>query len=137
MHHGHGLTFLHENKSRNISIYLTYDNFSVLNYVILLLSVKYVCQTRVNNHIKMYAAHVLIIKLVLFQNGIAGPFWYAAGIMANIFVFPVLSVHFKTRAPGAKTYLQVMSLLSETILTLLLLTTTPVKSNRVSDPRCC
>lgn len=42
------------------------------------------------------------------KNGVAGPFWYAVGIMFNIFIFPMLSVHFKTRAPGAKTYLQVM-----------------------------
>ncbi|XP_046575766.1 urea-proton symporter DUR3-like [Haliotis rubra] len=42
------------------------------------------------------------------KNGIAGPFWYAVGIMANIFVFPMLSVQFKTRAPGAKTYLQII-----------------------------
>ncbi|CAI9726046.1 urea-proton symporter DUR3-like [Octopus vulgaris] len=42
------------------------------------------------------------------KNGIAGPFWYAVGVMINILIFPILSVHFKTRAPGAKTYLQVM-----------------------------
>ncbi|KAJ8298157.1 hypothetical protein KUTeg_024688 [Tegillarca granosa] len=41
-------------------------------------------------------------------NGIAGPFWYAVGIMANIFIFPIFSVQFKTRAPGAKTYLQII-----------------------------
>ncbi|KAK3575937.1 hypothetical protein CHS0354_001140 [Potamilus streckersoni] len=42
------------------------------------------------------------------KNGIAGPFWYAVGIMINIFIFPIFSVQFKTRAPGAKTYLQVI-----------------------------
>ncbi|BFZ24298.1 hypothetical protein BsWGS_27337 [Bradybaena similaris] len=42
------------------------------------------------------------------KNGIAGPFWYAVGIMFNIFVFPILSVQFKTKAPGAKTYLQII-----------------------------
>lgn len=42
------------------------------------------------------------------KNGIAGPFWYAVGIIFNIFIFPIFSVQFKTRAPGAKTYLQVI-----------------------------
>ncbi|ESO89504.1 hypothetical protein LOTGIDRAFT_165098 [Lottia gigantea] len=42
------------------------------------------------------------------KNGVAGPFWYAVGIMINIFIFPILSVQFKTRAPGAKTYLQII-----------------------------
>ncbi|KAL8616992.1 hypothetical protein ACOMHN_014163 [Nucella lapillus] len=44
----------------------------------------------------------------VFQNGIAGPFWYAVGIIANIFIFPIFSVQFKTKAPGAKTYLQII-----------------------------
>lgn len=42
------------------------------------------------------------------KNGIAGPFWYAVGIIFNIFIFPIFSVQFKTKAPGAKTYLQVI-----------------------------
>ncbi|XP_076468357.1 uncharacterized protein LOC143299112 [Babylonia areolata] len=42
------------------------------------------------------------------KNGIAGPFWYAVGIIINIFIFPIFSVQFKTRAPGAKTYLQII-----------------------------
>ncbi|XP_070198051.1 uncharacterized protein [Littorina saxatilis] len=42
------------------------------------------------------------------KNGIAGPFWYAVGIIANIFIFPIFSVQFKTKAPGAKTYLQII-----------------------------
>ncbi|GFS03818.1 urea-proton symporter DUR3-like [Elysia marginata] len=42
------------------------------------------------------------------KNGIAGTYWYAVGIMFNIFVFPVMSVQFKTKAPGAKTYLQII-----------------------------
>lgn len=42
------------------------------------------------------------------KNGVAGPFWYAVGIMVNIFIFPIFSVQFKTRAPGAKTYLQII-----------------------------
>ncbi|KAK3100009.1 hypothetical protein FSP39_013434, partial [Pinctada imbricata] len=43
------------------------------------------------------------------KNGIAGPFWYAVGVMTNIFIFPIFSVEFKTRAPGAKTYLQIIN----------------------------
>ena len=41
------------------------------------------------------------------QNGIAGTFWYSVGAVVNMILFPVLSVHFKTRSPGAKTFLQV------------------------------
>lgn len=42
------------------------------------------------------------------KSGVAGPFWYGVGIIINIFIFPIFSVQFKTRAPGAKTYLQVI-----------------------------
>lgn len=51
---------------------------------------------------------ILYVVFYVAQNGIAGPFWYAVGIIFNIFIFPIFSVQFKTRAPGAKTYLQVI-----------------------------
>ena len=47
------------------------------------------------------------LLVMFFQSGVAGPFWYGVGIIFNIFIFPIFSVQFKTRAPGAKTYLQV------------------------------
>ncbi|KAI8493622.1 hypothetical protein Bbelb_285430 [Branchiostoma belcheri] len=40
--------------------------------------------------------------------GISGPFWYAAGASVQIIVFAILSVELKMKAPGAKTYLQVI-----------------------------
>jgi hypothetical protein len=54
-----------------------------------------------------WSVYYIIFVFYFLQNGIAGPFWYAVGIMINIFIFPIFSVQFKTRAPGAKTYLQV------------------------------
>lgn len=33
--------------------------------------------------------------------------WYTVGAALNIALFPIVSVYLKTRAPGAKTYLQV------------------------------
>nr|KAG5702689.1 hypothetical protein BaRGS_013326 [Batillaria attramentaria] len=40
--------------------------------------------------------------------GLSGAFWYSTAAAINITLFPPLSVQFKTRAPGAKTYLQVI-----------------------------
>ncbi|KAK3604604.1 hypothetical protein CHS0354_027457 [Potamilus streckersoni] len=40
--------------------------------------------------------------------GISGPFWYAAGATIQILLFAMLSVQLKIRAPGAKTFLQVI-----------------------------
>ena len=42
------------------------------------------------------------------QYGISGPFWYAAGATVQILLFSILSVQLKIRAPGAKTFLQVV-----------------------------
>ena len=44
---------------------------------------------------------------VLFQSGISGPLFYTVGAAINIAMFPIVSVYLKTRAPGAKTFLQV------------------------------
>ncbi|XP_071127147.1 uncharacterized protein [Mytilus edulis] len=45
---------------------------------------------------------------VTYKTGIAGPFWYTVGAAMNIAVFPVMSAHLKTKAPGAKTYPQII-----------------------------
>ena len=41
------------------------------------------------------------------QYGISGPYWYAGGAAIQIIIFSILSITLKTRAPGAKTFLQV------------------------------
>ncbi|ESO83679.1 hypothetical protein LOTGIDRAFT_169159 [Lottia gigantea] len=46
--------------------------------------------------------------LEIGQYGIGGPFWYAAGACIQILLFSMLAVQLKTRAPGAKTFLQVI-----------------------------
>ena len=43
----------------------------------------------------------------LLQYGISGPYWYAGGATIQIIIFSILSIMLKTRAPGAKTFLQV------------------------------
>ena len=42
------------------------------------------------------------------QYGISGAFWYAAGATIQLFLFATLTVQLKLRAPGAKTFLQVI-----------------------------
>ena len=46
--------------------------------------------------------------MFIFQYGISGPYWYAGGATIQIILFSVLSIMLKTRAPGAKTFLQVL-----------------------------
>ncbi|XP_013388210.1 urea-proton symporter DUR3 [Lingula anatina] len=45
---------------------------------------------------------------VASKYGISGPFWYAAGATIQIVLFAILSIELKTKAPGAKTFLQVI-----------------------------
>jgi len=45
------------------------------------------------------------------QYGISGPYWYAGGATIQIIIFSILSIMLKTRAPGAKTFLQVSRVL--------------------------
>ncbi|KAJ8306847.1 hypothetical protein KUTeg_014931 [Tegillarca granosa] len=40
--------------------------------------------------------------------GLAGSLWYSLAVTANVLMFPLISVHLKTRAPGAKTFLQIV-----------------------------
>ena len=46
-------------------------------------------------------------EILYFQSGISGPLFYTVGAAINIAMFPIVSVYLKTRAPGAKTFLQV------------------------------
>ncbi|XP_077996739.1 uncharacterized protein LOC144450048 [Glandiceps talaboti] len=55
-----------------------------------------------------WAATLLQSSTVAAKYGISGPFWYAAGATVQIILFAVLSIQLKIRAPGAKTFLQVI-----------------------------
>ena len=46
----------------------------------------------------------------LFPSGLAGPFWFAASRFALFPLFAMISFEFRTKAPGAKTFLQVINL---------------------------
>ncbi|CAG5127507.1 unnamed protein product, partial [Candidula unifasciata] len=56
----------------------------------------------------LWPGDLLQCATVAIKNGIAGSFWYTSCAVVNMILFPVLSVQFKTRAPGAKTFLQVI-----------------------------
>ncbi|CAH1784392.1 unnamed protein product [Owenia fusiformis] len=55
-----------------------------------------------------WAASILQSVTVAVQYGISGAFWYGASAMCVIFLFAILSIHLKTKSPGAKTFLQVI-----------------------------
>ncbi|XP_022084721.1 urea-proton symporter DUR3-like [Acanthaster planci] len=55
-----------------------------------------------------WAATLLQSSAVATTTGISGPFWYAAGATIPLLLFATLSAQMKTRAPGAKTFLQVI-----------------------------
>ncbi|XP_060592204.1 uncharacterized protein LOC132746937 [Ruditapes philippinarum] len=55
-----------------------------------------------------WAATLLYSCVVASKYGISGPFWYAAGATIQILLFAMVSVQLKIRAPGAKTFLQVI-----------------------------
>ncbi|KAK0061328.1 urea-proton symporter DUR3, partial [Biomphalaria pfeifferi] len=55
-----------------------------------------------------WAATLLQSSAVAAKYGISGSFWYASGATIQILLFSMLSVQLKTRAPGAKTFLQVI-----------------------------
>ncbi|KAH9514149.1 urea active transporter [Bulinus truncatus] len=55
-----------------------------------------------------WAATLLQSSAVAARYGISGSFWYASGATIQILLFSMLSVQLKTRAPGAKTFLQVI-----------------------------
>lgn len=55
-----------------------------------------------------WAATLLYSCTVASKYGVSGPFWYAAGATIQILMFAMVSVQLKVRAPGAKTFLQVI-----------------------------
>ncbi|XP_021366508.1 urea-proton symporter DUR3-like [Mizuhopecten yessoensis] len=55
-----------------------------------------------------WAATLLQSSTVASKYGISGPFWYAAGAAIQILLFAMISVQLKIKAPGAKTFLQVI-----------------------------
>ncbi|XP_076358090.1 uncharacterized protein LOC143250861 [Tachypleus tridentatus] len=55
-----------------------------------------------------WAATLLQSSAVASKYGISGPFWYASGATVQILLFAMLSVQLKIRAPGAKTFLQLI-----------------------------
>ncbi|XP_069105812.1 uncharacterized protein [Argopecten irradians] len=55
-----------------------------------------------------WAATLLQSSTVASKYGISGPFWYAAGATIQILLFAMISVQLKIKAPGAKTFLQVI-----------------------------
>jgi len=54
-----------------------------------------------------WSATLLQSSTVASKFGISGPYWYAGGATIQIIIFSILSIMLKTRAPGAKTFLQV------------------------------
>ncbi|XP_045204552.2 uncharacterized protein LOC123557251 [Mercenaria mercenaria] len=56
----------------------------------------------------LWPGDILQSSTITVKSGISGPLWYTVGAALNIALFPIVSVYLKTRAPGAKTYLQIM-----------------------------
>lgn len=56
----------------------------------------------------LWPGDILQSSTIAVKSGISGPLWYTVGAALNIALFPIVSVYLKTRAPGAKTYLQIM-----------------------------
>jgi len=46
----------------------------------------------------------------MFQFGIAGQFWQSAVTSVQLLLFAMVVIEFRTKAPGAKTFLQVNQL---------------------------
>ncbi|XP_006823327.1 uncharacterized protein LOC100367327 [Saccoglossus kowalevskii] len=55
-----------------------------------------------------WAAGLLQSSTVTAKYGISGAFWYASGATIQIILFAMASIELKIRAPGAKTFLQVI-----------------------------
>ncbi|ESO00915.1 hypothetical protein HELRODRAFT_82671 [Helobdella robusta] len=55
-----------------------------------------------------WAATLLQSTTVTVMYGISGAYWYAAGATIQILLFSIIIVMLKVKAPGAKTYLQVI-----------------------------
>ncbi|CAH1779211.1 unnamed protein product [Owenia fusiformis] len=55
-----------------------------------------------------WAATLLQSATVAVKYGLSGPLWYAASATMQLFIFATVSIQLKTKAPGAKTFLQVI-----------------------------
>jgi len=55
-----------------------------------------------------WSATLLQSSTVASKYGISGPYWYAGGATIQIIIFSILSIMLKMKAPGAKTFLQVI-----------------------------
>ncbi len=59
--------------------------------------------TLINNSI-----YYLLFDDLPLQFGLVGHFWYAAGLVIQLFLFAIVMAEIRIKAPGAKTYLQVI-----------------------------
>ena len=55
-----------------------------------------------------YGLSVFQYGLSVFQYGLAGHFWCAAGAAIQLFLFAIVGCEIRIKAPGAKTFLQVI-----------------------------
>ncbi|XP_061164269.1 uncharacterized protein LOC133173296 [Saccostrea echinata] len=56
----------------------------------------------------LWPADFLQITTVTITSGLGGCLFFVLGIVVDILLFPILSVELKTKAPGAKTFLQIV-----------------------------
>ncbi|XP_069128805.1 uncharacterized protein [Argopecten irradians] len=56
----------------------------------------------------LWPADFLQSATVAIKTGLGGALFFSIGIVLDILLFPMLSIHLKTRAPGAKTFLQII-----------------------------
>ncbi|XP_052720836.1 uncharacterized protein LOC128192294 isoform X2 [Crassostrea angulata] len=56
----------------------------------------------------LWPADFLQITTITITSGIGGCLFFVLGIVLDILLFPILSVELKTKAPGAKTFLQII-----------------------------
>ncbi|XP_021367074.1 uncharacterized protein LOC110459236 [Mizuhopecten yessoensis] len=56
----------------------------------------------------LWPADFLQSATIAIKTGLGGSLFFSIGIVLDILLFPLLSIHLKTRAPGAKTFLQII-----------------------------
>ncbi|KAJ8306848.1 hypothetical protein KUTeg_014932 [Tegillarca granosa] len=56
----------------------------------------------------LWPADLLQSSTTTSKFGLGGSLWYTLAVTTNVLLFPLISVHLKTRAPGAKTFLQIV-----------------------------
>ncbi len=55
-----------------------------------------------------WAATLLQSSTVVYQYGISGSFWYAAGASVQVLLFGILAIELKRKAPNAHTFLEII-----------------------------